>query len=148
MDRVELIAQVIGPSTLEDDRLACKEIRDRVSDSRVVVVDSESDGWSPRDLASYFSTLTFVVAVRLHGAILAMTAGTPAFAISYFTGKTQGVLTSVGMPDSWCHLEDFRPERVVEWLSVEAPQMRMARLRREVSSARTLLHGSGYGEAS
>jgi len=145
VERVELIPQVVGPSTTEDDRHACQAVCERVSDDRVVVVEGPSgDSWSPRELVAYFGKVAFVVSVRLHGAILSMCAGTPAFAISYFTGKTEGVMTSVGMPDSWTALDEFSSEQVVAWLTSVPLHERSQNLIQAVKSARDQLADHGF----
>ena len=74
-------------------------------------------GNDARTVAGIYAASTGVVAVRLHGAVLAMGAGTPSFAISYFTGKTRGIMEGLVLGDSWCEFDDFTQERALAWWS-------------------------------
>lgn len=112
VDQVLVVPQVVGPSSIENDEFIAQKIAASASDPRVVTV---SGGKSPSELRSLYANATGVVAVRLHGAILSISAGTPAFAISYFTAKTQGVLEGAGMHDSWTTIEQFDAASTVEW---------------------------------
>jgi polysaccharide pyruvyl transferase WcaK-like protein len=111
-DEVIVVPQVVGPPSIEDDRLLCRRIVE-LSDRTEVTMRLGDN--SPRALRELYGSAEFVVAVRLHGAILAMSVGTPAFGVEYFTAKTQGIFDDAGLSDSWCTLSEFSAERVIQW---------------------------------
>ncbi|GAA4740183.1 hypothetical protein GCM10023350_25780 [Nocardioides endophyticus] len=111
--------QVGGPGEREQDSRICEDIVHAASDSRVVM---GPEGLGPRDLRNLYAGSNAVVAVRLHGAILAMSAGVPSFAVSYFTAKTAGVMESVGAPTSWCEWDDFTVARALDWYDNDRPR--------------------------
>lgn len=111
--QVLLVAQVRGPGELEDDRIICRQIASAVNDRRVQVFDSDL---APTELSATYGDSLAVISMRLHGAILAMRAGTPAYAIAYFTAKTQGVYESLGLSDSWTTLDGFSAAKCMAWI--------------------------------
>jgi polysaccharide pyruvyl transferase WcaK-like protein len=113
VDTVALVAQVIGPSEVEDDRIVVRKLADKIDDTRVHVVESGLHG--PSEFSGFYARAEAVVAVRLHGAILAMTGGTPALAVAYFTGKTSGVMEGLGLSDSWVEFDDCTKENLDKW---------------------------------
>lgn len=113
VDSVVLVPQVIGPSELEDDRIVVSQLAGRINDDRVHVVDSGLYG--PSEFSGLYSDAVAVIAVRLHGAILAMTGGTPALAVAYFTGKTSGVMDGLGLSDSWVEFDDCTTDHLEKW---------------------------------
>lgn len=147
VDEVIVVAQVIGPSVLEDDRRVSKMIVAAADRANVRMMAASEDGLSPRALRSLFSKAEFCVAVRLHGAILSMSSGTPAFAISYFTAKTEGVLRAMGAEDSWCTLDDFTSSRVLDWLqgvSLASRRSALTALAHDAREALAALAGDGH----
>lgn len=97
VDGVVVIPHTVGPIPIEDDRGITRDLHDELGDIPVTVVDDEL---TPSELACFYGSLAAVVAVRLHAAILAIAGGTPAYAIAYFTRKTEGVMAGVGLPDA------------------------------------------------
>lgn len=114
VDEVFLVAQVTGPSANEDDRTICTELAAKIDRKEVRVYTGVVD---PESLVSFYGGAQAVVSVRLHGAILAIAAGVPAFAISYFTGKTEGVMNSVGAGTSWSEFDDVSSNLLYSWWS-------------------------------
>ena len=112
VEEVLVVPQVVGPNKIEDDTRIVKQIVAKCDDPRVRV---SGQGASPRQLRALYADAEAVVAVRLHGAIFALAGGTPAFAVSYFTSKTQGVLEGADMNSSWCTFEEFSAQRVLDW---------------------------------
>ncbi|MBU4335277.1 MAG: polysaccharide pyruvyl transferase family protein [Actinobacteria bacterium] len=102
IDRVVVLSQCLGPSVIEDDRPVARRLADAIPGSLLVEEDL-----TVVDLVAFFAAARAVVSVRLHGAILAMSAGTPVHAIAYFTTKTAGVLAQCGMADRWSEFETF-----------------------------------------
>ena len=97
VDGVAVVAHTIGPTPVEDDRPISRRLVDALHGVPVTLVDEDV---SPAELSAFYGAVGAVVAVRLHAAILALNAGTATYAVSYLTGKTQGVMTQVGLPDA------------------------------------------------
>ena len=148
---VILVPQCHGPTPIEDDRELTRVLASRLDGLTVRLVD---DDLSPGELAALYGRCRLVVGVRLHAAILAMSQGTPAFAISYMTRKTEGVMSFCGLADSWAEYEEFTASDVLTKLGVLlAPETRAmleggcavwtAQLQDEVASWEKWRVGSG-----
>ncbi|CCG01329.1 putative pyruvyl transferase [Blastococcus saxobsidens DD2] len=59
------------------------------------------EGWTPTGLIALYARAEVLLATRLHSAIFAFIAGTPAVAVSSAGTKTEGVYESLGLPGSW-----------------------------------------------
>jgi polysaccharide pyruvyl transferase WcaK-like protein len=130
-DHLAVVVQARGPTAIEDDRDLSLRLAAALPSGRVTLVD---DDLSPGELAAVYGALDFVVTVRLHAAILAMTAGTPAFAVAYFSTKTGGIMASVDAADSWCDHESFSAATVLRRYDRLASPARAARVRRHVAA--------------
>ncbi len=111
IDRVLVVAQCHGPTAIEDDRPIARQLADRIGGDAVSVVDVDL---TPGELTALYGGCSLVVTVRLHAAILALSQGTPAFAIAYMTRKTEGVMTQAGLPAAWSTYDGFCAERVLD----------------------------------
>lgn len=138
VDSIVLVSQVTGPSILEDDRVVVEELASKIKDSRVEVLDTSKFG--PSEFCGLYAKASGVVAVRLHGAILAMAGGTPALAIAYFTGKTSGVMEGMGFGDSWVEFDDCTSTYMGEWWGKVSSSHRAGAIEAAVDKARTELN--------
>jgi polysaccharide pyruvyl transferase WcaK-like protein len=109
VSHVMVVAHTVGPTAVEDDRDISHELAEVIGRAVPVV---ERD-LTPPELAALYGHARVVVSVRLHGALLALAAGTPAFAISYFTAKTDGVMAGLGMSDHVASYDDLDEDHVV-----------------------------------
>ncbi len=106
----EFIPQVVGPTRVEDDRPVLREIAAGLQEETVRFVTR------PYDLSgvlAIYAGLEFLVATRLHSAILAACPGTPSAIFSYIGGKAGGFVKDIGLPE-WVttgSVEEF-PETV------------------------------------
>ncbi|HTB49402.1 MAG TPA: polysaccharide pyruvyl transferase family protein, partial [Solirubrobacteraceae bacterium] len=100
--RVAVIAQARGPTSIEDDRPVSRQLAADIGPEAVFL----EEDLSASELANVYGAASAVVAVRLHAAIISMTADTPAVAIGYFTSKTEGVFELLGMPEMRCEFAD------------------------------------------
>jgi polysaccharide pyruvyl transferase WcaK-like protein len=132
VDSVLLVPQVTGPSALEDDRDVVSKLASKIDDERAKVVDVEDYG--PSEFCELYSNAVGVIAVRLHGAILAMTGGTPALAVAYFTAKTSGVMEGLGLSDSWTEFDECTASYLQDWWGVISADDRRSLLVEEVTS--------------
>lgn len=98
IDQVLVVAHTVGPIAVEDDREVTARLARSLPADRTVHVE---DDLAPDELSTLYGACSAMLAVRLHAAILAMVAGTPALAIAYFGTKTAGVMASAGLAESW-----------------------------------------------
>ncbi|MGH9223129.1 MAG: polysaccharide pyruvyl transferase family protein [Acidimicrobiales bacterium] len=108
--QVAVVAHTCGPTELEDDREISAQLAAAIGDG-TPVVDADLP---PPELAALYGHAAVVVSVRLHGSLLSLVGGTPTFAISYFTAKTDGVMEAIGMSDQVASYEAGDGERIVE----------------------------------
>jgi polysaccharide pyruvyl transferase WcaK-like protein len=99
---VALLPQVTGPTVLEDDRVVLHRIGAALS-----LPVSWVDLRLPRleDILDAYASLEFLLATRLHSAILASCVRTPFMVFEYIGGKAQGVVDDLGLP-SWTLVDD------------------------------------------
>ncbi len=109
VEGVAVVAHTMGPTPIEDDRPISRELAASLGDVPCVLVEADL---TPAEMSAFYGAVAVVVGVRLHASILALNAGTPTFAVSYLTAKTQGVMTQVGLPDA-----------VAEFATVSAGQL-------------------------
>jgi polysaccharide pyruvyl transferase WcaK-like protein len=93
--QVALLPQVIGPTEVEDDRPVLERIRRQVPVECFFEELSHSD---VRIALGTFSRLDFLIATRLHSAILASCAGVPFVVVEYIGGKADGAVRDLGLP--------------------------------------------------
>lgn len=113
--RVAVVAHTHGPTPVEDDRPLAGQLHRRVARSTPAwLID---DDLGPAELAALYGAARLVVSVRLHGAILALTAGTPAVAVDYFTTKAAGAMAPFGFAHLLQRYDRFSADGFVEHLS-------------------------------
>ncbi len=110
------VPQVIGPTKLENDLLVIDMIVTKIGDD--FHYKYFKNDFSVQELANIYASAEFVIGTRFHSVILALAAGTPSLAISYYGFKTKGIMEMLGLgkyvldiynlPD----LEDFIVEYV------------------------------------
>ena len=93
---VHLIPQVTGPTPREDDRPVLKAVAG--------LLDGEDCIFEPlpRDVESalaMYGSMDFLVATRMHSAVLAACVGTPFFVFGYIGGKSRGLVRDLGLPE-------------------------------------------------
>lgn len=109
--RVAIVAHTIGPVASEDDRLPARELHQLIASDRVVLID---DDLGPRELAALYGDAEWMVGTRFHSVILALVAGTPTLAVSYFGPKTRGIMSMLGMDDLCVDLATFDARAALE----------------------------------
>jgi polysaccharide pyruvyl transferase WcaK-like protein len=117
---VQVVLIQMSPDQPDDDAIVIDEIIARLDEHQsapaVLAWQSELSGL----MVDIFERFDAVVAVRLHGAILAMLAGKPAMTIAY-EPKVQGVMDAVGLSEHVLPVEGFDGRRcaeaVLEWLN-------------------------------
>ncbi len=94
VERVAIVAHTLGPVPSEDDRIPARALHAAVASDRAVLIE---DDLAPRELAALYGDAAWVVGTRFHSVILALVAGTPTLAVSYFGPKTHGIMRMLGM---------------------------------------------------
>jgi polysaccharide pyruvyl transferase WcaK-like protein len=124
VDVAVVVAQCLGPTEIEDDRDIARRLADLLG-RRALMIDADL---SPRELKALYGEAELLVGVRLHAAILGLSAGTPSFAISYFTDKTAGVLEGCGLADSWAEYSGVSATQLLLWAEDSAAAEARGRL--------------------
>lgn len=92
-----LVPQVIGPTPQEDDRPVLAELAKKLPSLPLL---HEERPETIAAAVALYGEFDFVLATRLHSAILAACAGTPFAVYGYVGGKARGFVQDVGLP-SW-----------------------------------------------
>ncbi|MEM7025107.1 MAG: polysaccharide pyruvyl transferase family protein, partial [Pseudomonadota bacterium] len=116
----QVVLVQMSPDQPDDDAVVIDQIIARVDRSQDAPAVLAWDPQLPRLMISVFEQVDAVVAVRLHGAILAMLAGKPAMTIAY-EPKVQGIMDAVGLGDHVMPVNGFDgrlcAEVVLDWLA-------------------------------
>jgi colanic acid/amylovoran biosynthesis protein len=112
--KIVFFPQVTGPTEAEDDRIAARQVRDRMETMGDQVIILE-DVLSTSALRTLYKQLDVMVASRLHSGIFALSVGTPTLFIGYLT-KTRGVLEDLGMQEWLIELEKFEEAELINKL--------------------------------
>jgi colanic acid/amylovoran biosynthesis protein len=138
-ERVALVAHCHGPTPHEDDRVATRALAERLQGLPVRAVEEDL---APRELVALYGRARAVVGTRFHSVIFALAAGTPAFAVSYFGPKAQGIMDMLGMSELCADTAGFRAAQalprmrgLVEPAHRADVRERVARLRGELRHA-------------
>jgi colanic acid/amylovoran biosynthesis protein len=110
VDGVAVVAHTVGPTPIEDDRPMSERLVEKLSGLPVAYI---SEDVSPAEMSAFYGATAGVVAVRLHAAILALTAGAPTFAVAYLTAKTHGVMQQVGLGDAVAEFRTVTADDIV-----------------------------------
>jgi polysaccharide pyruvyl transferase WcaK-like protein len=102
--RLLLCPQVTGPLPAEDDRPVLERVAERIDDDGTLVELSHENVATA--LATY-RELDFLIATRLHSAILASCVHVPFVVYEYIGGKARGVVRDLDLP-AWTAVD--RPE--------------------------------------
>jgi polysaccharide pyruvyl transferase WcaK-like protein len=136
VDAVLIFPQCLGPTPIEDDRVTAARIAGADPRFRLVDVDL-----SPGEVAELFRHATFVVAVRLHAVILALSVGTPVHGIEYFTNKTRGVFAQFGLAEHWSQFDSFDAADALTRIKDLLTPERLAFLRSRAAEMRAGVRG-------
>lgn len=118
---VLVVAHTVGPIAIEDDRgislALVEQLAARYPDLPVQYL---REDLAPAELAWLYGQMGAMVAVRLHAAILSAMLGTPTYAIAYFTQKTSGVMSGLGLADC---VGDFDTVTATDIVSALTPRI-------------------------
>ena len=108
---VNLVGQVTGPSSGEDDREALKLLYSGVgvNTTGLVFWDETKGLMSPKELQYIYSKMDLVIGTRLHSAIFSLAVGIPSINIAYHGTKSQGIMASVGLERFVMDINDMQP---------------------------------------
>ncbi|MBB4634534.1 polysaccharide pyruvyl transferase family protein [Longimicrobium terrae] len=130
-ERVALVAHCNGPTPAEDDRVATRQLAERLAGESIAVVDEDL---TPGELVSLYGRAVAMVGTRFHSVIFALAGGTPAFAVAYFGPKAQGIMEMLGMSDLCADTKGFRAADVLPRLPRLAEPAYRAEVARKVGA--------------
>ncbi len=97
-DEEVLVISQVAAHAGDDDRPACRTLATELSAAGVRARFLDVVDMADQELCAVYGSLRLVVASRLHSAIMALSAGTPAVAIAYLP-KTHGIFQRMGLGD-------------------------------------------------
>lgn len=109
--RIAIVVHTLGPIEIENDLVASKMLLECLRDVPVSLV---YEDLSPEEMCALYGQSKFVIGTRFHSVILALAAGTPAYAISYFGPKAVGIMQDLGMGEWVTTLDDLKVNEVVD----------------------------------
>ncbi|MBJ7458407.1 MAG: polysaccharide pyruvyl transferase family protein [Thermoleophilaceae bacterium] len=115
VDNVAVVAQTLGPTEVEDDRPVARRLAEAIGEHARLI----EEDLSPMELSALYGHSCGTVGVRLHAAILALNGGAPAFAISYFSPKTPGVMELEGLGGCWADYAEVTADDLRRWYDEE-----------------------------
>ena len=133
-DKVVLFAHTIGPVANEEDRPITHRLKGLLPDERLIVVDDDLDAG---EIAAFYGSAALLIGTRLHSVILALVAGTPAVAISYFGPKAQGTMRLVGREALCVDIDEVTGRSLRELIERESPTTDRADTSRRVRALRS-----------
>jgi colanic acid/amylovoran biosynthesis protein len=117
-----IVVHAMGPTPHENDTIASQPLWARLQDMPVHLI---TEDFSPAELSAFYGQSRFLIGTRFHSVILAMVAGTPAYAISYFGPKSAGIMQDMGLSEWIVPLEQWEPTQVQERiLNADIKQLR------------------------
>jgi polysaccharide pyruvyl transferase WcaK-like protein len=124
VDQIVVGAHCLGPTAIEDDRTSVKRLLPLLTGLPVVHLDLDL---APQEQVALYGRAALTLSVRLHGSILAMVGGSPAFTVAYFSTKAEGAMADAGLPHAWADFADFTTGAAVPVLTgLTAPGVRAA----------------------
>jgi polysaccharide pyruvyl transferase WcaK-like protein len=115
VEKVAVVVHTSGPTEVENDAppsaLLVREVVSVIGPAQVCLIDADL---SPAELSALYGAARLVVGERLHSVILALCAGTPAFAISYFSTKAPGVMALCGLDELHCDVDEVTAGRILQ----------------------------------
>ncbi|WP_166246839.1 polysaccharide pyruvyl transferase family protein, partial [Bacillus sp. MM2020_4] len=114
---VVLIPQVVGPTPYEDDRLANKEILNKLSKySTSVINELDISQLNAREMKFIYSKLTFLIGTRMHSNIFALSSNVPVIAISY-EAKTKGIMQKLNLDNYSVDIDKVTSENLTSMIN-------------------------------
>jgi colanic acid/amylovoran biosynthesis protein len=107
---VDLIVHSTGPTARGDDAVAVDSLLGLLG--RPMNVVRSADMLSLQDILDIYGRYDAMVATRLHAALMALAAGTPAFVLNY-EWKSRGIFEALHLNDATADIDSFMPGDVV-----------------------------------
>jgi colanic acid/amylovoran biosynthesis protein len=104
---IVFIPQVTSEFHGDDDRIACQDIFERMSEKQSAIVLTES--YNYRQIKTIYDRLDLLLGTRFHSVIFSLTSYVPALAVEY-EHKTSGIMRDLGLEEWVVKMEDATPE--------------------------------------
>lgn len=102
---VTFFAHTLGPSSHEDDRIAIKDVRNKLTPDVLCKTSYIEDfDLTCEDVEKIYSYYDYMVGTRFHSVIFSLNVGTPALAIAYGGNKGKGIMAVL---DNSCYSIDM-----------------------------------------
>jgi polysaccharide pyruvyl transferase WcaK-like protein len=135
---VVLVVHTKGPLEVEKDSIPTRELLDRLAHwrQRVFLIDEDL---TPAELVALYSYADFMIGTRFHSVIFSLVAGTPAFALSYFGPKADGIMTQFGLKDLCVDVDRFTASDAVNRIRQLKNEVDLTKVREQVTESRKQL---------
>ncbi len=137
VQRVAVVVHTMGPIPREDDSIASRQLLERLRGLPVCLIQEDL---SPMELSALYGQSKFLLGTRFHSVILALVAGAPCYALSYFGPKSLGIMQDMGMGDWVVPAANLKADAVVERILGADLNMMRAHLEQQVALARQTFH--------
>ncbi len=96
--KISFIAHTLGPSAHEDDRIAIKDVFNKLSrNNRSQIIYFEDYNLDCRELQYLYGQFDFLLGTRFHSVIFALNEHIPSLAIAYGGNKSFGIMKDIGI---------------------------------------------------
>jgi uncharacterized protein len=122
VEKVLMVPHSLGPTEADNDLIAAQALIARLESNcrgdvrrpQDIIVTEQN--FSPRELSVVYQEAQFVIGTRFQSVLLALSVGTPVYAIAYAPSKTQGIMQQFGLSHLCTSLEQFNANEVIEQL--------------------------------
>lgn len=112
---ITFMAHTLGPSTHEDDRIAIKEVLNRLPNGMHKDISYIEDyDLDCRDVEKIYSYYDYMIGTRFHSVIFSLNVGVPAIAIAYGGNKSRGIMSVIGNGDFCIDMDKVQVHTLIE----------------------------------
>lgn len=110
---VVLFAHTLGPSAHEDDRIAIKDLQNRLSGNKGHVSVIENQDLDCIDMMALYEGCHCFIGTRFHSVIFAQNRQVPTIAISYGGNKGTGIMTDLGLQQYVVSIDEVTSKKLL-----------------------------------
>lgn len=110
---VVLFAHTLGPSAHEDDRIAIRDVQNRLTENKKHVSVIEDQNLDCIDMMSLYKGCHCFIGTRFHSVIFSQNQLVPTIAISYGGNKGTGIMTDLGLQQYVVPIDEVSSARLL-----------------------------------
>ncbi|WP_339287820.1 polysaccharide pyruvyl transferase family protein [Paenibacillus sp. FSL E2-0201] len=109
---IVFIAQTLGPSNHEDDRIAIRDVLNKSSNESITFINDED--LNCRDIKAIYAEMDYLIGTRFHSVIFALSSGVPSIAIAYGGNKGEGIMRDMNLNEYVLNIEGLNSKSLIE----------------------------------